>query len=189
MSSTMQKPLMHTYGKGISDLVVWLIYTHFISKIPYTIGINIKKPLTKKLFKEVGTGTSISTNVRLLCSQQISIGKHVGIARDVTLDGRGGLEIGDDTMIGFESIILTSTHNSNRKDIPIREQGLFYDSVKIGKDVWVGTRVIILPGVIIGDGAIIGANAVVTKDVPPSTIIGGVPAKFIKKRNEQIGKA
>lgn len=94
----------------------------------------------------------------------------------------GGLEIGDDTIVGFESIILTSTHNSNRKAIPIREQGMFCAPDKIGKDVWIGARVIILPGVTIDDGAIIGANSVVSKDIMPYTIVGGVPAKFIKER-------
>lgn len=96
--------------------------------------------------------------------------------------GGGGIEIKDDTMVGFESIILTCTHNSDRKDIPIREQGMFCAHVKIGKDVWIGARVIILPGVTIGDGAIIGSNAVVSKDVMPNTIVGGVPAKFIRER-------
>lgn len=85
-------------------------------------------------------------------------------------------------MVGFESIILTSTHNSNRRDIPIREQGMFRAPVRIGTDVWIGARVIILPGVTIGNGAIIGANSVVSKDIPPNTIVGGVPAKFIKER-------
>ena len=173
---------MHEYGKNLSDLIIWLIYTHFVSKIPYSVGDKIRKLITKRLFKEVGVGTSISTNVKLLCPQQICIGKRVGIPNNVTLDGRGGLEIGDDTMVGFESIILTSTHNSNRRDIPIREQGMFRAPIRIGTDVWIGARVIILPGVTIGDGAIIGVNAVVTKDIPPNTIVGGVPAKFIKER-------
>lgn len=173
---------MQVYGKNLADLIVWLLYTHFISKIPYSIGRKIRKTIAKRLFKECGIGTSISTNVRLLCPQQICLGKHVGIPRDVTLDGRGGLQIGDDTMVGFESIILTSTHNSNRKDIPIRKQGMFCAHVKIGKNVWIGARVIILPRVTIGDGAIIGANSVISKDVLPNTIVGGVPAKFIKER-------
>lgn len=170
------------YGRNRKDLVAWLIYTHFISKIPYGAGKRMRKMVTNRLFEEIGAGTSISTGVRLLCPQKICVGKHVGITRDVTLDGRGGLKIGDDTMIGFESVILTSTHNSNKKDIPIRKQGMFSTPVKIGKNVWLGTRTIVLPGVTIGDGAIIGANSVVSKDVLPNTIVGGVPAKFIKNR-------
>jgi len=56
------------------------------------------------------------------------------------------------------------------------------EPVKIGDDVWIGTRVVILPGVTVGHGAIIGASAVVTKDVPPYAIVAGVPAKVVKWR-------
>ena len=173
---------MKIYGENRRDLIIWLFYTHFISKIPYDIGRNMRKKVVKRLFYEIGEGTSISTDVRILCPRKISIGKNVGIARNVTLDGRGGLQIDNDTMIRFESIILTSTHKSNRRDVLIREQGLYYSPVKIGRNVWIGARAIIMPGTTIGDGAIIGANSVVSKDIKQDTIVGGVPARFIKKR-------
>jgi len=104
------------------------------------------------------------------------------VTENVTLNGKGTIEIGDDSMIGFESILLTSTYNFARKDVLIREQGKSQAPIKIGSNVWVGTRVTILPGVEIGEGAIIGANAVVTQNVAPYTIVGGVPAKYIKDR-------
>ena len=90
MSNIMEKSPMHVYGKNIVDLIVWLIYTHFVSKIPYSIGVKMRKAITKRLFKEVEGSTSISTNVKLLCPQQICIGKRVGITHNVTLDGWGG---------------------------------------------------------------------------------------------------
>jgi len=78
---------------------------------------------------------------------------------------------------GFES------DRFDRIDIPINQQGSTEEKpIEIGNDVWIGTRVIILPGVKIGDHSIIGAGAVVTKSFPPYSIIGGVPAKLIKKR-------
>ena len=89
-------------------------------------------------------------------------------------------------MMGPDVIIPTSEHNHTRTDITIRSQGsLPTKGVEIGNDVWIGTRVIILPGVKIGDSSIIGAGAVVTKDVPSYTIVGGNPAKILKYRNEQ----
>jgi maltose O-acetyltransferase len=180
--SKIREEQYHAYGNNYLDLFLWLLYTHIFSKIPYNIGVKLRRSILKKLFKELGYGSTISTNVKLIFPQGIKLGSHVGIARDCDLDGRGGIEIGDYTMLGFESIILTCTHKSNRKEIPIREQGMFVAPVMIGKDVWVGARVSILPGVTIGDGAIIGINAVVTKDVPLQKIVGGIPARIIKDR-------
>jgi len=172
----------HVYGNSFSSLVLWLIYTHLLSKIPYGLGVKLRSVVLKRLLNHVGVGTRISTGVRLLYPQGITLGDNVGIPRDVTLDGRGSVEIGDDTIIGFESIILTATHISKDKDTPIRKQGMFCAPVKIGKNVWTGARVIILPGLTIGDGAIIAANSVVDKDVPANTVYGGVPAHFIRER-------
>ncbi len=171
-----------SYGDTMMDLAIWLIYTHILSRIPYVPGKLLRNLLIKQRFAHLGKGSSLSTNVRILYPPGIRINNNVGITRDVTLDGRGGLEIGDNTMIGFESIILTCTHNSSRRDIPVREQGFFSAPVKIGCNVWTGTRVVILPGVIIGDNVIIGANSVVNKNIPANTIWGGVPAQFIKQR-------
>ena len=78
---------------------------------------------------------------------------------------------------------MTSSHNVESTFLPMNQQGsLPKQKVIIGDDVWIGTRVIILPGVRVGTGSIIGAGAVVTKDVPDYAIVGGVPAKIIKFR-------
>lgn len=167
---------------NIYFLLIWLLYDYSIAKIPFSIGNKLRIYYLKIFSMIIGTNCNISTGCKILSPNNIFLENNVGIARDVTIDGRGTVKIGDDSIIGFESIILTSTHNSNRTDIPIRKQGMFCNPVNIGKNVWIGTRVIILPGIDIGDGAIIGANAVVTKDVLPNTIVGGIPAKFIKYR-------
>ena len=170
------------YGNSLSSLVLWLIYAHLLSKIPYRLGTKARDVVVRRLLNHFGHGARISQGVTLLYPQGIRIGNCVGIPNNVILDGRGDLEIGDDTIIGFESIILTSTHISKDKDILISKQGMFHAPVRIGKNVWTGARVIILPGVSIGDGAIIGANSVVDKDIPANTVYGGVPARFIRER-------
>ena len=81
-------------------------------------------------------------------------------------------------------VIYSINHETRKTDIPMCKQGVTkVKGVTIGNDVWIGTRVIILPGVTIGDGAIIEAGAVVTKYVMPYTVVGGNPARKIKDRN------
>ncbi|MDE6794818.1 MAG: sugar O-acetyltransferase, partial [Muribaculaceae bacterium] len=86
------------------------------------------------------------------------------------------IEIGDKCLIGHNCTICTVNHSQN----PENRGDMTCQPVKIGNKVWVGANVTILPGVTVGDGAIIAAGAVVTKDVEPNTIVGGVPAKKIK---------
>lgn len=95
---------------------------------------------------------------------------------------RGPLKIGSNVLMGPECVILTTNHNFNRRNVPIRLQGSTTKPIIIGNDVWIGQRVMIMPGVEIGDGAIIAAGAVVSKNVAPYTIVGGIPAKLIKQR-------
>jgi len=83
-------------------------------------------------------------------------------------------------------MIYTSNHRFDRTDIPMIDQGNTEPkAVVIEDDVWIAARAIILPGVRIGKGAVIAAGAVVTKDVPPYTVVGGIPARKIKSRVEE----
>lgn len=91
------------------------------------------------------------------------------------------LVIGDDTIIGAHSYLITANHEWKGHQA-VRDQGYRAAPVEIGRDVWIGCHCVILPGVTIGDQAIIGAGAVVTKDVPAGETWGGVPAKKIGER-------
>lgn len=86
-------------------------------------------------------------------------------------------------MMGPDVIILTSIHRFDDVLIPMCQQSNSEQrKVTIGDDVWIGTRVIIMPGVTIGNGVVIGAGSIVTKDVPNYAVVAGVPAKIIKYR-------
>lgn len=118
------------------------------------------------------------------CRGKMVFGENVSIGLFSVIDGSGGLTVGDDVRMGPNVIIYTHNHRFESTDVPLFRQGLDYAPVKIEDDVWLGARVTILPGVTIGRGSIIAAGAVVTKDVPPYAIMGGVPAKQIGSRKK-----
>ncbi len=113
--------------------------------------------------------------------QNISLGKNVFINSGCCFQDQGGIEIGNNVLIGQQVVLATLNHDL----IPIKRANMQPSPIKIGNDVWIGAHATILPGVTIGDGAVIAAGAVVTKDVPKNTVVAGVPAKVIKKIEEE----
>ena len=110
------------------------------------------------------------------CGKNLRIGRNVFINACCQFQDQGGITIGDGTLVGPKTVIATLNHHQN----PSKRANLIPKPVVIGKNVWIGANVTILPGVTIGDGAIIAAGAVVNKNVEANTIVGGVPAKYIK---------
>lgn len=128
------------------------------------------------------TGTEIHKSFGLFpplytdCGKNIRIGKRVFINSGCKFQDQGGITIGDDVLIGHNCVIATLNHVMD----PDRRADMIPAPVKIGDKVWIGANVTILQGVTIGEGAIVAAGAVVNKDVPPRTVVGGIPAKVIK---------
>ena len=114
------------------------------------------------------------------CGKNIHFGQNVFLNSGCRLQDQGGIWIGDNALIGHNAVLATLNHNPD----PQKRGNLIPSRIVIGKDVWLGANVTVLPGVTIGDGAIIAAGAVVTKDVPARTVAGGVPAKVIKTIGE-----
>lgn len=129
------------------------------------------------------TGRSIDSSFGLFppfftdCGKNIKLGKHVFINSGCKFQDQGGIKIDDGALIGHNAVLATLNHNPE----PEKRDNLLPAPIHIGKRVWLGANVTILPGVTIGDNAIVAAGAVVAKDVQPNTVVGGVPAKFIKQ--------
>jgi len=146
-------------------------------------GHRLRYTYWKILLGYLGKEVWFFEKVKIMGPARVRIGEHARITSYAILDGRGGLTIGPYTQVGFQSVILTYTHRHQDLDRPIIDQGMEGQPVVIGTDVWIGARVIVLPGVTIGDGAIVGAGAVVTKDVPSRAIVAGNPAQLIRYRD------
>lgn len=148
------------------------VYMSALGKEPLKLGNNVKigafsRVITSTSFNNIGKG--------------ITIGDNVGLGEFAYLGGAGGLEIGSDCIIGQYLSCHPENHNYADSSQLIRFQGTSRKGIKIGKNCWIGSKVTILDGVTIGDNCVVAAGAVVTKSVPNNVIIGGVPAKILKK--------
>lgn len=138
---------------------------------------------------EFGDNVSVGAFSRIIVSssfnnigEKIKIGNNVGIGEFAYLGGSGGLEIGDECIVGQYLSCHPENHNYQNIEISIRHQGVNRKGIKIGKNCWIGSKVTILDGVEIGDGCILAAGSVITKSFPDNSIIGGIPAKLLKTR-------
>jgi len=133
------------------------------------------------MFASCGKNVNVEHGAIIGSGKQISIGDNSGIGVNCVVMKA---HIGDSVMIGYDVLFVGQNHEYVRTDIPMRLQGSREaPPVVIGNDVWIGHRVILLPGVRVGNGVIIGAGAVVTHDIPDYAVVGGVPAKVLKFRN------
>ena len=146
------------------------------------IGQTSRSWLAKQIFEHCGSHVRINFGANFGTGVHVWLGDNSSIAADAWIGN--DTRIGDDVMMAPYVTILSNSHNFLRTDIPMRMQGAPPPRpVTIGDDVWIGTRVIILPGVMVGSHAILGAGAVVTKDVPEWAIVGGNPARVIRYRS------
>ena len=116
--------------------------------------------------------------------KNISFGKNVFINSNCHFQDQGGITIGDGAMLGHNVVLATATHDL----APSKSRKLHYKPIKICDNVWIGSNAVILQGVTVGEWAVVAAGAVVTKDVEPFTVVGGVPAKFIRKVENDLGE-
>ena len=161
------------------------IYSILAKQLPSSGSFHIAKKIryffAKKIIGDIGANVNIEKGARF--SSRTKIGDNSGIG--INCDLQGYIEIGADVMMGPEVAIYTFNHLTKCTEKPMMYQGFTTHSpVVIADDVWIGRRVIILPGVNVGKGSIIGAGSVVTKDVPEYTVFAGNPAKFIKSREK-----
>jgi acetyltransferase-like isoleucine patch superfamily enzyme len=131
----------------------------------------------------IGKGCEILTGVLLMTyGGNIKIGDNCSINPYTILYGHGNLTIGSNVLIAGHCLIIPANHKFSDKNIPINRQGETRRGIVIEDNVWLGAGVKILDGVRIGSGSIVAAGAVVNKNVLQNTIVGGVPARFIKNR-------
>jgi maltose O-acetyltransferase len=144
-------------------------------------GIKIKKKLLKLVAKQL-PGCGLRLRLLRMCGYKI--GKQVYIGEDFIIiddleDTQLELQIGDRAAVSPRVTFVMHTQPNESRIAPYVNSHT--GSITIEADAWIGTGAVILPNVTVGEGAVVGANSVVTKNVPPYTVVGGVPAHFIKQ--------
>ena len=136
----------------------------------------LRRLFSKLIGKETGDGFGLFPPFYTDFGKNITVGANVFINSGCCFQDQGGIEIGDDCLIGHQVVLATLNHDLTPSD----RKSMTAAPIKIGKGVWIGAHATVLPGVTIGDNAVVAAGAVVNKDVPPGAVVGGVPAKVIK---------
>ena len=114
----------------------------------------------------------------------VSIGAKTVLGQECTISSYQHVSIGRECVIADRVMLIDFDHGMVEVERPIRLQGIYKRDVRVGNNVWIGYGACILRGVTVGDNAVIGTNAVVTHDVPANAVVGGVPAKLIRMREE-----
>lgn len=151
-------------------------------KITAELNASYHTPLeVQRLISEL-TGQKVDETVCIFppfyadCGKNLKLGKHVFINAGCFFQDQGGITIKDHALIGPKVVLATLNHDFR----PEHRMTTYPAPIVIGRSVWIGANVTVMPGVTIGDNSVIAAGAVVTKDVPENVVAGGVPARILK---------
>ncbi len=128
-----------------------------------------------------GADVRLRMPVVIYAPEKLHLGNQVDIGENVVLRAGGGLTIGSRVLIAAGASVVTSGHPI----APPRFRHVVNEPIVIGDDVWIGANAVVLPGVTIGNGSVVAAGAVVSRDVPPFTVVAGVPARVIKQISQE----
>ncbi len=160
--------------------IVWYTVWRMVNwRIP-----GVRSGMLRMFGARVGRGAQIKATAWVEMPWQLTLGERCLIGSRVNIYSLGTISIGDDTVISQGAHLCAGTHDYTDPSFPLQRC-----PIRIGKQVWIAADAFVGPGVTIGDGAVVGARAVVTKDVEPWTIVGGNPARPIKKREMGAGAA
>lgn len=171
----------------MSRTLALLVYYAFAQHLPtqpmpgWRFGYWLRGVLARRIFRRCGRGVLIKHGAYFGSGSEVELGDRSQVGHNARLDH--DVVIGDDVLMGPDVVMMSAGHAYEDPAVPINRQGQTERRpIHVGNDVWIGTRVVVLPGVRIGDGAVVGANAVVTRDVPPYAVVAGVPARVVRMR-------
>lgn len=199
--------ILHAFLRELKD---WLEFV--LAHTPGASGIRLRRGYYCRRLARPAPGIRIETGIRIGSPACITIGANAYLGPDckiyasptspitigtrfaananvmINARGRGKIQIGNDVLIGPNVVLRSNNHIFSSRALPIADQGMTDGTITIEDDVWIASNAVVLPDVHIGRGAVIAAGAVVTRDVPPFSVVGGVPAKIIGCRGSEVQK-
>ena len=172
LGNQMSRPIKRIY------YAVVLIGNVVVNKIP---SRHCRKWFYQIMGARIGKNTFPCRRVEVLFPKGLKLADHVAVGWFAELDARGGITVEHDTNISSHVKMITGSH-----DIDDPDYTADFKPIHIGHHCWIGTGAIVLQNVRIGDGAVVAAGAVVTKDVPAYTVVGGIPARVIRERRQDL---
>lgn len=158
-----------------------LFFWNLITPMPGKAFLLLRYVLIRNLAAECGDNVTIHHNVFIGGFEKIKFGSNVSIHTGCYLDATGGVSLGNNVSIAHHSSILSANHTWDEEDLPIKYNPIVLSPVFVSDDVWIACGCRILAGVSLGRRSVVAAGAVVCRDVDSSTLVGGIPARLIKK--------
>lgn len=167
---------MSTLGPVLREALE-LVYNRFITHLPVNA---LRLWWLRRMGADLGPHVYLFGSSEVLAPQALRIAGGCHVGRHCQIDARGGISLGHDVVIASHCLLITADHDPQDPGFAGRQA-----AIQLGDRVWVGSRVTILKGVTVGEGAVLAAGAVVDRDVPPWTMVGGIPAKKIGERSTE----
>lgn len=181
---------LHPVIDGVKKVLFLFAYYLVAIRFPtqpvpgWRFGYWLRRRLMEGIAERCGRGVVVKQNAYVGSGRGLCIGNDSQLGDNCRIGPN--VTIGDDVVMGPDVVIMTTSHAFEDPTQLVRRQGeLPVRPVRIGNDVWIGTRVIILPGVAVGDGSVIGAGSVVTCNVPAFAIAAGNPARVLRRRGDR----
>lgn len=164
------------------DIIV-LLYRRLRRRLKKTMLYLHRRNLLK--YVKGGEGLHLEGKIMVIYGDKLTLGQDIHIGRDTFIDCKGGVTIGDNTILSRHVTIYSHDHNFKKPSCLPYDYGSILKSVHIGRYVWIGQNVTIAPGTKIGDGAVLGLGSVVSGEIPENAIVVNQKVRIVGYRDEE----